>query len=296
MRIFSVKTGVLLMFGLMLNFSVVAQQQQGEDLRKQSQKYMQEAEKAKAENDFPMAEASYRKAIAKDPDNDKARYNMGNLYYTRENTPGAESRYKEAAKVGSAKEQKHKSNHNLGNAFMKQKKYQEAVEAYKNALRNDPSDDETRYNLALAKKMLEQQQQNQDENQDGGDNENEDQDNKDQEENQDQQNKDKDQQDDQKNKDGEGDNEGDQDQQDKDKEEKEGDKEPEDQEDGKDDKEKKEEEPGEGQKQPQPTQGQLSPQQIQSLLEAMNNEERKVQEKMNAEKQKGSPVKSEKDW
>ena len=50
--------------------------------------------------------------------------------------------------------QKHKAFHNLGNVFMKEKNYTEAVEAYKNALRNNPSDDETRYNYALAKKML----------------------------------------------------------------------------------------------------------------------------------------------
>jgi hypothetical protein len=40
----------------------------------------------------------------------------------------------------------------------------------------------------------------------------------------------------------------------------------------------------------------LSPQQVQSLLEAMNNQEKKLQEKMNAKKQKGVPVKNEKDW
>jgi len=40
----------------------------------------------------------------------------------------------------------------------------------------------------------------------------------------------------------------------------------------------------------------LSPQQIKNLLEAMNNQEQKTQEKMNAEKQKGIPVKAEKDW
>ena len=49
-------------------------------------------------------------------------------------------------------------------------------------------------------------------------------------------------------------------------------------------------------KKPQPKQGQLSPQQVQSLLEAMNNQEKKLQEKMNAKKAKGVPVKNEKDW
>ena len=51
--------------------------------------------------------------------------------------------------------EKHKAYHNLGNTFMNDKKYQEAVESYKEALRNNPKDDETRYNLALAKDLLE---------------------------------------------------------------------------------------------------------------------------------------------
>ena len=60
---------------------------------------------------------------------------------------------------------------------------------------------------------------------------------------------------------------------------------------GKGDEDKKKE-----QQKPQPQPGQLSPQQIKNLLEAMNNQEQKVQEKMNAEKQKGVKIKTEKDW
>ena len=55
---------------------------------------------------------------------------------------------------------------NLGVIFHSQKDYAKAVEAYKESLRNNPKDDETRYNLALAQKQLQDQQQNQDQNQD----------------------------------------------------------------------------------------------------------------------------------
>jgi tetratricopeptide (TPR) repeat protein len=79
----------------------------------------------------------------------------------------AEKSYsKSSSKKGNASE-KAKNWHNLGNAYMKQKKYQEAVNAYKESLRNNPNDDETRYNLSEALKKLqkqqekEQQQQNQ---------------------------------------------------------------------------------------------------------------------------------------
>ena len=58
-----------------------------------------------------------------------------------------------------------------------------------------------------------------------------------------------------------------------------------------------EEKPKEEKQQQQPTEpGKLSPQQVKNLLEAMNNEEKKVQDKINAKKQKGTKVKSEKDW
>ncbi|WP_079720736.1 tetratricopeptide repeat protein [Salegentibacter holothuriorum] len=289
---------LFVIFGFLFSFQVAAQQQndkEREQARKEALQFMQEADEALGENNFPEAEAAYRKAIARDAENSTAPYNMGNMYYTRENSPQAAQRFRQAAEVADTKTAKHEANHNLGNAYMKQKKYQEAVDAYKDALRNNPTDDETRYNLALAKKMLEQQQQ--DQNQDGGDNENQDQ------ENQDQENQDQNQDEDQENKEnqdqenqGEGENEGDKDQQNKDQEEKEGDQDEKDQQDGQGDQEEKEKEKQPQQGQPQPTQGQLSPEQIQSLLEAMNNEERKVQDKINAEKQKGAKVKSEKDW
>ena len=292
------RASIFLIFGFLFSFQVVGQQQSDKDreqARKEALQFIQEADEALGENNFPEAEAAYRKAIAKDPENSTARYNMGNMYYTRENSPQAAQRFKQAAEVADTKEAKHKANHNLGNAFMKQKKYQEAVEAYKDALRNNPTDDETRYNLALAKKMLEQQQQ--DQNQDGGDNENQDQENQDEEnqdQNQDQENKENQENQDQENQ-GEGENEGDKDQQDKDQEEQEGDQDEKEQpDDGQGDQEEEDKQPQ--QAQPQPGQGQLSPEQIQRLLQAMNNEERKVQDKINAEKQKGAKVKSEKDW
>lgn len=278
--------GLMILLGITSGF---AQEEDPEKIKKESDKYIAEAQEALYENNFAAAEASYRKAISKDPSNLNARYNMGNLYYTKEKSLNAEQRLKEAAEIDATKEEKHRIYHNLGNSFMQQKNYQEAVNAFKEALRKDPTDDETRYNLALAKQKLEEQKQNQDQNQDQNkdDKENEDQ-------NKDQQNKDQkdgeggeDQKEDQKPQD-EGENE---------KDKKEGDQN-EDKQKDKGDEEKKDEGKGdkEKQQQPKPSQGQLSPQQIKNLLEAMNNEEKKVQDKINAEKAKGVKVKSEKDW
>ncbi|GAA4645389.1 tetratricopeptide repeat protein [Pontixanthobacter gangjinensis] len=279
--------------GLMLvlfGFNGLLAQEKPKKLARESNKLIAEAQEALSENDFASAEASYRKAIAKDPSNTTAKYNMGNLYYNKEKSLNAEERLKQAAEIAETKSDKHRIFHNLGNSYMQQKQYQEAVNAFKNALRNDPTDEETRYNLALAKKMLEKEQQNQQGNQDQN---KQDQNNKDQ--SQDQQNKDQKQ-------DGEGGEDEKEDQKPQDEGENEKDKKEGDQNEDKqkDQGEEQKKDPKQGDKEKQqqqrPTQGQLSPQQIQNLLEAMNNEEKKVQDKINAEKAKGVKVKSDKDW
>ncbi len=246
---------------------------------KQSQELLSEASFEMKNDNFPLAEAEYREAISLNPKEDLGKYNLGTAYYNKEMNATAMNRFKQAAAVADTKADKHKAFHNLGNTFMNEKKYQEAVEAYKNALRNNPKDDETRYNLALAKELLEDQQKD-----GGGDDEKEDkEDKKDQEKEQENENNKKDGED------------GDEEKEDDKGEEKEEDKEGEDKEDkGKPDKPKEEEE--EKKQPPQPQPGQLSPQQVKNLLEAMNNEEKKVQDKINAKKQKGVKVKPEKDW
>lgn len=249
------------------------------------------------DGNFPKAEGEYRKAISKNPIDAVAKYNLANAYYNTEKYDEANNRYVEAAKTATTKKEKHKAFHNQGNTFMEQKKYKEAVEAYKNALRNNPKDDETRYNLALAKKMLEKQQ-NEDK---GGDGDKDKDQNKD--DNKDKENKDKkdgENKEDKKEGDDEKDQKGDEgedkkDEKGKDKEDKQDDP----KEDGKE--KKKDNKEGEGKpeekkQQPQQVQGQLSPQQVKSLLEAMNNEEKKVQDKINAKKAKGAKTKTEKDW
>ena len=252
-----------------------------------------EANKELTTNDFITAEGEYRKAISKSEDNTVAPFNLGTAYYNRESYSEAFGRFKQAGEKSKEKPNKHKAFHNMGNVFMKNKEYQKAVEAYKEALRNNPTDEETRYNLALAKKMLEkeQEEQNNDQNDD----------NKDQQDQDDQKDKNQDQ-----NNEGENnkDQEGEQDEnenKDEGDDGKNGQNEPEENKEG-DGEEKKEQEqkPDEGdepeEKQQQPRPNQLSKQQIQNLLEAMQNEEKKVQEKMEAKKVKGKKIKNEKDW
>ena len=249
---------------------------------KKANNYVYEGNNLINDADFISAEMAYRKAISKQSNNVSGAYNLGNAYYNNGNFEAALYRHQQAVSVATSKLEKHLAFHNIGNILMKNKKCKEAVEAYKNALRNDPTDDETRYNLGLAKACAEQQKDKQD-NKDNKDKKDDNKDNKD---------------DKKDNKDKEGDNKDDKkDQGDKDK--KEADDEKDDKgkpKDKKEDKEKDDKKDKQDQKQPQPKPGQLSPQQIKNLLEAMNNQEQKVQEKMNAKKEKGIKIKTEKDW
>ena len=124
---------------------------------KKSNDYVHEANQLINEDDFVSAEMEYRKAISEHPSNVAGVYNLGNSYYRKGNFDEALYRQQEAAKTAVNKAEKHKAFHNIGNILMQNKQCKEAVEAYKSALRNDPTDDETRYNLALAKECAEQQ-------------------------------------------------------------------------------------------------------------------------------------------
>lgn len=84
----------------------------------------------------------------------QASYNLGNTIYKNKKYGEAISNYKIAAQAAKNNAQKHKAFHNLGNAYMQDKNYKLAVASYKNALKADSKDEKTRYNLALAKKLL----------------------------------------------------------------------------------------------------------------------------------------------
>lgn len=264
-----------------------AQEENKEQLlaAKKANNFVYEGNELIESEDFVSAEMAYRKAISEQPTTEAAAYNLGTSYYKSGNLDESLYRLQQATETATSKTEKHKAFHNIGNILMQNKKCKEAVEAYKSALRNDPTDDETRYNLGVAKICAEEQQKQEDQNKD----DKQDQDKKD-ENKENQENKD--------NKDKEGDNkedkkdEGDQDKKEgEDEKDEEGKPKEEEKDKGNSDEDKKKE-----QQKPQPQPGQLSPQQIKNLLEAMNNQEQKVQEKMNAEKQKGVKIKTDKDW
>lgn len=141
---------------------------------------------------FVDAEVNYRKALEVNPKSTVSMYNLGNTLSQQQKFKDAMEQYVAAGKIEKDKMKLAHIYHNMGVLFQAGKDYAQAVEAYKMSLRNNPKDDETRYNLALAQKMLKDQQQNQ-QNQD----QNQDQNKDEQEKKQDQQ-KDQNKQNDQK--------------------------------------------------------------------------------------------------
>lgn len=113
---------------------------------------------AYSQKKYKEAQTSYEKSITENNKSLKGNYNLGNAFYNQNKPNEAINHYQKASKLTKEKSDLSSIHHNLGNAYMKQKEYQNAVKAYKNSLKNNPLDDQTRYNYALAKKMSETQE------------------------------------------------------------------------------------------------------------------------------------------
>ena len=187
---------------------------------------------------------------------ERGMFNLGNAYYRQDSVALAQRTYENAASMAKGAPAQARAYHNLGNSWMRQGKYQEAVNAYKEALKRTPGDGDTRYNLAYAQKKLAQQQQQQKKDQ----------------------NKDQKDQGDQK-----------QDQQNKDQQDKDQQKKDDQQKDGqpKDDQDKK---------QQPPQQQRIDPQDAQRMLDAAQQQEKEVQDKVRRIMQPKPAAPTDKDW
>lgn len=126
--------------------------------------YLRSGNKLYKDSTFVKAEVDYRKALELDPKSTDAMYNLGNALLMQQKAKDAMEQFEAASKVEKDKKKLSQIYHNMGVILQSSKQYPQCIEAYKKALRNNPADDETRYNLALAQKLLKDQQQNQDQN------------------------------------------------------------------------------------------------------------------------------------
>lgn len=211
-------------------------------------KELHEGDKLYEGKKYNLAEKKYTQALDNSNNSTIAAYNLGNAYYQQNKFVESAEQFQSLTHKPLSKDTLAKVYHNLGNALLKQKKYADAVDAYKQALKNNSTDNDTRYNLAYAQQMLKKEQQQ----------------NKDKQKEKEDENK----KEDKKNKKNKKDENKKQDQK-------------------KDDKEKK---------QPQPQQSNLSKEDAQRLLDALLNDEKKLQDNKKIKKIKGEKITIEKDW
>ncbi len=221
----------------------------------QEKKFIKEGNTLFENKKYKEAQNSYQKALKKDKGSYKATFNLGDAYYKQGKYEEAAQQFQELTHRATSGDTLSKAYHNLGNSLLKLKKYEESANAYKNALKNNPDDDDTRYNLAYAQQMLRQQQEQQ----------------KKDKEKKDKENKDK------------------KDKKDKNKDDKKDDKDKKDKEDQKKDQQNK------NNKKEQAQPDKISKEDAQRLLDALQNDEKNIQDRLKKGKQ-GIKVKIEKDW
>lgn len=210
------------------------------------------------ENKFADAETNFKKGIEKDVENFESRFNLGDAIYKQGRYEEALEEFKNSLALAKTDEEKASIFHNIGNTFLKNQKLQESISAYREALKLNPNDMETKYNLSYALKQMQNQQNNQ-QNQDQQNDQNKDQ-------NQDQQNQDQQNQDENKNED-----------------------QKQDQEQNKDQKQNQDQ-----QQQQQEPKDEISKEEAQRILDALKNNEAELQKKMREQKAQKTNV--EKDW
>ncbi len=224
----------------------------------EERKYIREGYKAYLDENYSEAEIGFRKAEEANKDSYIARYNTAAALYQQEKLEESGERFAELIDATSDPSEQAKLLHNMGNVMLESEQYKEAAEAYKKSLKLNPSDNDTRYNLAYALEKLREQQE-QEQNQDQEDQEN--QENQDQQDDQDQQQQDQ-----------ENEEQQDQQQQDQDQEE--------------------EQQPQEEEQQQQ----QLSKEEAERLLDAILQKEEEIKEEVDKKKAQQSKIKTEKDW
>lgn len=135
-------------------FCVVASSAQGD------RQYVRNGNRLFKDQNYAKAEVEYRKAVAANGENPQALYNLGCALMMQQKDSMAVEQFQKAGRLEKSAVRKSKSFHNIGVICQNHKMYGDAIKAYAESLRNDPTDDETRYNLALCKKLLKNDKKN----------------------------------------------------------------------------------------------------------------------------------------
>ena len=226
-------------------------------LRSQSERSLiRDGNASYGDTKFSDAEVDYRKALEKNRESQTGVFNLGDALYKQGRYAEAAQQYALTASKASDRDVRAKAYHNLGNSLLKVQKYPESVSAFKEALKANPEDLDTKYNYEFARAMLRQQQQQQQQKNDKQKNDKQDK----QQQQQDQQNKDQRKGQDQAQNQQNGEKKADQD----------------------------------NTRTAQARKQQISKEDAERILQALNNEEKDVQKKLH--KKVPAHVKIDKDW
>ena len=122
--------------------------------------FIRQGNRAYHKQKWAAAETQYRKAISKNQKNAQAVYNLGCALMMQQKDSMAMIQFENASKLETNKIRRARSYHNMGVVMQQHQQYAQAIGCYENALRCNPQDNATRYNLALCKKLLKNQKQN----------------------------------------------------------------------------------------------------------------------------------------
>ena len=139
----------------LLIFSISAMAQTDRD-------YIRRGNRLMRDSVYDKAQVEYQKAIEKDNTNPISHFNLGNALLYQNKAEDAMKEYETAARLEKDKTRLAQIYHNMGVVLQSAKQFDKAVACYRNSLRNDPTNDETRYNYALSLFQLKKNQGGQD--------------------------------------------------------------------------------------------------------------------------------------
>lgn len=122
--------------------------------QKSDRDYIRSGNRLYKDSLYAKAEVDYRKAIELNSHSSHAYFNLGNALLRQQKAKEAMEAYETAVKVENNKMRQGHIYHNMGVILQSQKQFAPAIECYKNALRRNPHDDESRYNLVLCQHQL----------------------------------------------------------------------------------------------------------------------------------------------
>lgn len=219
------------------------------------------ANEAFENGNYEQAAELYQQAIEEDPDNARLHFNLASTLHKLGRTEEAMQAYDRFENLTESSEEQSYASYNQGNILTEEDKYKEAAEYYREALKKNPNDPDARHNYELALQRQQQQEQQQQQNQDS--NQDQDQENQDQQEQQqgnDDQNQDQ-------NQDQQPPNNGQQ----------------------------QDQQEQEEQRQPQPQPTEMTPEEAQNILDALEQLERELLENMKKESSETQST-NDKDW